>query len=101
MLHLELTLGNAKFESGKPGVTVGGIPLIKFTTEERLNEIIDFCKSIGVGIANPHTYKLEEGGVHPDIEEKRALKAAVDPKALLNPGKMVSYHKNPFEAQLG
>ena len=101
LLHLELTLGNAKFESGNPGVTVGGIPLIKFTTEERLNEIIDFCKSIGVGIANPHTYKLEEGGVHPDIKEKRALKAAVDPKALLNPGKMVSYHKNPFEAQLG
>jgi len=99
LLHLEMTLGNSKFESGKPGVTVGGIPLVRFTTEERLNEIIDYCESIGVGVANPHTYKLEEGGAHPDIEEKRALKDDVDPKALLNPGKMKTYPRNPFEAK--
>lgn len=99
LLHLEMTLGNSKFESGKPGVTVGGIPLVRFTTVERLNEIIDYCESIGVGVANPHTYMLEEGGAHPDIGDKRALKDDVDPKALLNPGKMKTYPRNPFEAK--
>lgn len=96
LMHLEMTLGNSKFKSEKPGVSVGGIPLVRYTTEERLNEIIDYCESIGVGVANPHTYTMEGGGVHPDIEEKRALKDRVDPKALMNPGKMASYPKNPF-----
>jgi FAD/FMN-containing dehydrogenase len=39
---------------------------------------------------------MEGGGVHSDIEEKRALKDQVDPKALMNPGKMATYPKNPF-----
>jgi hypothetical protein len=96
LIHIEMTLGNSKFKSEKPGVSVGGIPLIRYTTEERLNEIISFCESIGVGVANPHTYTMEGGGVHPDIVEKHALKDRVDPKALMNPGKMATYPKNPF-----
>jgi hypothetical protein len=96
LIHLEMTLGNSKFKTDKPGVSVGGIPLVRYTTEERLNEIIDYCESIGVGVANPHTYTMEGGGVHDDIAEKHALKDAVDPKALMNPGKMATYPKNPF-----
>ncbi|TVP82333.1 MAG: FAD-binding oxidoreductase [Puniceicoccaceae bacterium] len=97
LFHLEIVLGNAKFKVDSPGLAVGGIPLVRFTTTERLNEMIDYCAEIGVFVANPHTYKLEEGGVHDDIVAKRALKARVDPKALLNPGKMKSYPVNPFE----
>jgi len=98
LMHLELTTGNSKFPSDSPDATVGGIPLVRYTTEERLNEIIDYCRSIGVGVANPHTYTVEGGNVHADIAEKRALKDRVDPKGLLNPGKMASYPKNPFVA---
>ena len=79
-----------------PEVVVGSIPIIIYKSPERLQEIIDYCEEIGVGIANPHTYKLEKGGRHPDIEEKRALKAAIDPKGILNPGKMITYEHNPF-----
>jgi FAD/FMN-containing dehydrogenase len=39
---------------------------------------------------------LEEGGRHPNIADKRAFKADVDPGALLNPGKMKTYPVNPF-----
>jgi FAD/FMN-containing dehydrogenase len=84
---------------GKPGgdgVVVGGIPLVHFVSEARLQEIIDYCARIGVGVNNPHTYFLEDGGHHPDIEEKRALKANLDPLGLLNPGKMRTYPFNPF-----
>jgi len=105
LLHLEWVAGNAKMlrnivsgtGSAPSGITVGGIPLLYFKSEERLNEILRACAEIGVGIANPHTYRLEEGGGHPNIAAKRALKTAVDPRGLLNPGKMKSYPYNPFD----
>jgi FAD/FMN-containing dehydrogenase len=101
LLHLEWTVDNAKMmranAAAKPdGVIVGGIPLLRFTSEARLAEILRCCAEIGVFIANPHTFYLEEGGRHPDIAEKRALKAVVDPEGLLNPGKMKTYSNNPF-----
>jgi FAD/FMN-containing dehydrogenase len=84
---------------GAMSVNVGGIPLLYFKSPERLREILAACAEIGVFIANPHTYFLEEGGRHPNIAEKRAFKAEVDPHGLLNPGKMKSYPNNPFDAR--
>jgi FAD/FMN-containing dehydrogenase len=105
LLHLEWTVGNSKMLRGGAAalnpdpIVVGGIPLVRFRSEERLNEILLCCGEIGVFIANPHTFYLEEGGRHPNIAEKRALKADVDPQGLLNPGKMKSYPYNPFADQ--
>lgn len=104
LLHLEWVSGNSKMMREKPGseggaaIGVGGIPLVRFTTEARLQEIIAYCAEIGVFIANPHTYVLEEGGRHPNIAEKRDLKTELDPHGLLNPGKMKTYPHNPFAA---
>ncbi len=72
------------------------LPLIKFSTEERLQEMANYFTEIGITTANPHTYILEEGGMHPDIEKKRALKKEMDPHGILNPGKMATYPHNPF-----
>jgi FAD/FMN-containing dehydrogenase len=102
LLHLEWIAGNPKMTREDIGtqagenVGMGGIPLVYFKSEARLQELIAYCAEIGVFIANPHTYFLEEGGRHPNIADKRALKAELDPYALLNPGKMKSYPKNPF-----
>lgn len=105
LFHLEWTIGNSKMARAQPDVApasdpvvVGGIPLVYFRSEERLNEIIQACAEIGVFIANPHTFKLEEGGRHPNIADKRAFKDEVDPRGLLNPGKMKTYANNPFAA---
>jgi len=78
-------------------VEVGGIPLVRYVSDARLQEIIDYCAEIGVHVSNPHTYFMEDGGYHPDIAEKRRLKARLDPLGLLNPGKMRTYPNNPFE----
>jgi FAD/FMN-containing dehydrogenase len=102
LFHLEWTAGNAKMMRGNSvthdpdRVMVGGIPLVRFRSEERLNEILAACAEIGVFIANPHTVYLEEGGRHPNIADKRAFKSESDPHALLNPGKMKTYPINPF-----
>jgi FAD/FMN-containing dehydrogenase len=102
LLHLEWTAGNSKMMRGNAvarnpdAIVCGGIPLLFFKSEERLDEILRCCDEIGVFIANPHTYYLEEGGRHPNIADKRAFKAEVDPSALLNPGKMKTYPVNPF-----
>ena len=79
-------------------IVVGGLPIIRYRDPEQLQGMIDYCGEIGVFVANPHTDKLEEGGAHPDIEEKRALKAESDPQGILNPGKMITYPDNPFAA---
>lgn len=107
LMHLEWVTGNSKMKGGvhRPdeedgSARVGGIPLVRFKSEERLQEILDYCAEIDVFIANPHTFYLEEGGSHPDIEAKRALKADMDPRGLLNPGKMKTYDFNPFERAL-
>jgi FAD/FMN-containing dehydrogenase len=102
LLHLEWMAGNPKMTRTDTGahasenVGLGGIPLVYFKSEERLQELIAYCAEIGVFVANPHTFYLEEGGRHPNIAEKRELKADLDPHALLNPGKMKTYPKNPF-----
>jgi FAD/FMN-containing dehydrogenase len=105
LFHLEWTAGNSKMMRGNAvagnpdSIVAGGIPLIFFKSEERLAEILRCCDEIGVFIANPHTFFLEEGGRHPNIADKRAFKAEVDPGALLNPGKMKTYPVNPFAAE--
>jgi FAD/FMN-containing dehydrogenase len=105
LFHLEWTAGNSKMMRGNAvannpdAIVAGGIPLVFFKSEERLNEILRCCDEIGVFIANPHTFFLEEGGRHPNIADKRAFKAEVDPGALLNPGKMKTYPVNPFATE--
>jgi FAD/FMN-containing dehydrogenase len=71
----------------------GAIPIVRFTTEERLNEMIAFCRSIGVVVANPHVNYLEDGGRFRADNIQLAAKQRYDPRGLLNPGKMISFHK--------
>lgn len=81
MIHLEFL----KF-GGK--VIPAGLQLIRFTTEERLNEIIQYHEEHGAGIANPHTYIMEDGGRKVIDPIQLAFKEKVDPYGLMNPGKM-------------
>jgi len=74
------------------GVTAcSGLPLVRFTTEERLAEIIRYHQEQGCPIFNPHVFTLEEMGRKDVDEAQLAFKRAVDPKNLLNPGKMLSF----------
>ena len=47
-------------ENGK--VMFAGLPLVTYTSDERLEEIVRLHEEMGCMIFNPHRYTLEEGG---------------------------------------
>jgi FAD/FMN-containing dehydrogenase len=65
-------------------------PLLTLIPGDRafVESVMAFCDSIGVTYQNPHTFAIEESGVFPDVERIVRFARAVDPKGLLNPGKL-------------
>jgi FAD/FMN-containing dehydrogenase len=85
MTHLEFI----RFEGA---VTCSGLPVIRYTTPERLDEIMAIHEAEGVFVANPHVMTVEDGSRHKRVSgDQLGFKQRVDPKGLLNPGKMRSY----------
>lgn len=82
--HLEALRTNGK-------VHFAGLPIVRYTTEERLDEIIRIHEDLGCQIYNPHRYTLEEGGRQSVDDRQLAFKKIADPKGLLNPGKMIAW----------
>jgi FAD/FMN-containing dehydrogenase len=87
-------LFHIEFMKNGDGVVIpGAIPVVRFTTEEQLNEMIAYCRSIGVFVANPHVNYLEDSGRFRADNIQLRAKQRYDPRGLLNPGKMISFHK--------
>jgi hypothetical protein len=85
LLHMEF------WKAADGRMIPGAIPVVYFTTEERLNEMIDYCREIGVFVANPHVNNVEGGGRYRPDNVQLLAKQRYDPKGLLNPGKMVTF----------
>lgn len=69
-----------------------GLSLVKFTTEQRLEDIITIHEEAGVPVYNPHRFTLEEGARNALEPGLLDFRKTVDPKGLLNPGKMIEWH---------
>ncbi|MCG6885501.1 MAG: FAD-binding oxidoreductase [Silicimonas sp.] len=82
-------------EGGK--VIFAGLTLVKFTTEQRLDEIVKMHEDAGAMIFNPHRYTLEEGGRQTVDDRQLRFKQEADPKGLLNPGKMIAWDEPEFD----
>jgi FAD/FMN-containing dehydrogenase len=82
-------------------VTCLGVPLVRFTTEERLEEIVRIHEEMGAAIFNPHRYTLEEGGMKRTDEVQLAFKSETDPRGLLNPGKMIAWDDPHYDYRSG
>ena len=94
MGHLEFTRFNGK-------ITCFGLPLVRFTSEERLDEIVRIHEELGAPIFNPHRYTLEEGGMKQTDAAQLAFKREADPQGLLNPGKMIAWDDPGFDFTSG
>lgn len=68
---------------------LGITPLVGLSDHEgALEELIGFCRGLGMIVMNPHSYVVEEGGFVGDTSQVVALKTSCDPAGLLNPGKL-------------
>lgn len=92
--HLEFVRFDGK-------VTCFGLPLLRFTTEARLKEIMRIHEDLGAPIFNPHRYTLEEGGMKQTDAVQLAFKREADPKGLLNPGKMIAWDDPAYDYASG
>jgi FAD/FMN-containing dehydrogenase len=93
----EEVMGHLEYVRFDGNVTCFGLPLVCFTTEERLDEIIRIHETEGAPIFNPHRYTLEEGGMKRTDAVQLAFKRETDPKGLLNPGKMIAWEDPQFD----
>jgi len=82
--HIEVTRQGGR-------VAMGGLSLVKYTSEARLDEIVREHEAMGAMIFNPHRYTLEEGGRQAVDTRQLDFKREADPKGLLNPGKMIAW----------
>jgi hypothetical protein len=87
--HLEVMRENGR-------IIFAGLPIVDFTTQERLEEIIQIHEEQECLIFNPHRYTLEEGGRQKTDDRQLKFKKEADPKGLLNPGKMISWDDPDF-----
>jgi FAD/FMN-containing dehydrogenase len=88
MMHLE-------FLRAGGNVLPAALQVVRYSTPERLQEIIQYHEDQGAFIANPHTYILEDGGMKTINPVQLAFKKQVDPYGLLNPGKMRAWEEQP------
>lgn len=94
-------IGHLEYVRFDGNVTCFGLPMIRFTTEERLEEIMRLHEENGCPIFNPHRYTLEEGGMKQTDEVQLAFKREADPKGLLNPGKMIAWENPDYDYKSG
>ena len=92
--HLEAIRFNGR-------IGFAGLPLVRFSTEERLQQIMDEHEAMGAMVFNPHRYTLEEGGMKQTDATQLAFKRETDPQGLLNPGKMIAWEDPNFDFAAG
>ena len=85
-------LYHLEFQHWGGRVTCSSLPVLRYSSPERLNEIIRIHEDNGIFIANPHVYTLEDGSRHKKADsDQLGFKHSVDPLGLLNPGKMRTF----------
>ena len=91
------TPGHLEFVRFDGALGVFGLPIIRYTSEARLDAIVRLHEQEGCPIFNPHRYTLEEGGMKRSDPVQLAFKRQADPKGLLNPGKMIAWEDPGFD----
>lgn len=86
MMHLEYLRFNGQ-------AIPAALQIVRYTTPERLQAIMDYHEEQGAMIFDPHTCILEDGGRKTVDVTQLKLKEMVDPYGLLNPGKMRAWQE--------
>ena len=74
-------------------IAVIDLPIIWFTSPERLEEINETYRRHGFAVYDAHSSKVERGGLHNADYRHLAWKKRLDPKGLLNSAKSVAWEQ--------
>jgi FAD/FMN-containing dehydrogenase len=90
-------VNHVEFTAGRGALRMSALPLVRFSTPERLVALMAELEAMDCPVWDPHSYTLEEGGRRGADPAQRAAKAERDPKGLLNPGKMIAWEEPGYE----
>ncbi len=91
LLHLE-------FQRRFGKVTCSSLPLLRYTTPQRLDEIMAELDAHNVAVSNPHTYVLDNAGWKRVDAPQAEFKRMADPYGLMNPGKLKDWRTQAPQA---
>ena len=94
-LHPEMMLHLEFIRDAAGATTCSALPLIRYTSPERIDEIHDIVRALGVAVANPHTNSVGLGNKKALTPEFLRAKREYDPHGLMNPGKLVGVNEHP------
>ncbi|MEO8137965.1 MAG: FAD-binding oxidoreductase [Betaproteobacteria bacterium] len=90
MLHLEFV------REAEGLTTCSALPLIRFSSAARIDEIHDLIRSLGVAVASPHVNAVGLGNKKALTPEFMAARNEFDPHGLMNPGKLADVNAFPI-----
>ncbi|HTR87389.1 MAG TPA: FAD-binding oxidoreductase [Reyranella sp.] len=85
----EEVMAHAEFQRRQGRTNCSSLQVVRYTSDERLWEIVKQLDGIGIKLSNPHSYILEDKGARVlSADLQLTFKREADPQGLLNPGKM-------------
>jgi FAD/FMN-containing dehydrogenase len=82
-------MAHAEFQRRQGRTNCSSLQVVRYTSDERLWEIVRGLDTLGIKLSNPHSYILEDKGARVlSADLQLAFKREADPHGLLNPGKM-------------
>ena len=81
-------MNHIEFARQNGNLLISGLPLVPFTTEENLNQLMERYEENWVIVNNPHTWDLKEGGRSYAHDRLWEIKHSNDPKGILNQEKL-------------
>ena len=94
-LHPELML-HLEFIRDPAGLTTcSALPLIRYTSERRIEEIHAIARALDIGVASPHANSVGLGNKKALTPEFMRARREFDPHGLMNPGKLAGVNEHP------
>jgi FAD/FMN-containing dehydrogenase len=82
-------MAHAEFQRRQGRTNCSALPVVRYSDDKRLWDIVAEMDTIGIKLSNPHSYILEDKGARVLSADLQLLfKQEADPHGLLNPGKM-------------
>ncbi|SFJ65432.1 FAD/FMN-containing dehydrogenase [Bosea sp. OK403] len=88
-----------EFQRRQGKVYHSSLPLVRFSTAERLYEIMRLAEEAGIQASNPHTWVLNNAGWKRTDAPQPEFKRLADPYGLMNPGKLLDWEAKTTETK--